>query len=108
MAGDWAVTGHNPYARQATLKRNNADMIARCLAEADASIKRGLTVTTVCKQLGISRATLYRWKRRFTGLGVSDMQRLLEFEVEIAELKATVSDLQIEIRVLREVLRGNA
>ena len=83
-------------------------MIAQYLVEADALSKRGLTVTTVCKQLGISRATLYRWKRRFTGLGVNDMQRLFDLEGEIAKLQATVSNLQTENHVLREVLRGNA
>ena len=59
----------------------------------------------VCRKLGISEATFYRWKERYGGLMPSEVRKLKHFEEENARLRRLVSDLSLDKEMLQEVLR---
>ena len=65
----------------------------------------GTSVADVCRKLGISEATFYRWKERYGGLMPSEVRKLKHFEEENARLRRLVSDLSLDKEMLQEVLR---
>jgi putative transposase len=65
----------------------------------------GTTVEEVCRKLGISGATFYNWKKKYGGLGTSELRRLRELEAENHELKKLVADLSLDKHMLQDVLR---
>jgi len=67
----------------------------------------GTQVADVCRQLGISEATFYGWKKKFAHLGVSELRRLRQLDDENARLKRLVADLTLDKPILTETLRKN-
>lgn len=65
----------------------------------------GTKVDEVCRKLGISSATFYNWKRKYGGLGTSELRRLRELEAENFQLKKLVADLSLDKHMLQDVLR---
>ena len=65
----------------------------------------GVTVAEVCRKMGISEATYYNWKKKYGGLGTSELRRLRELEAENAQLKKLVADLSLDKHMLQEVIR---
>jgi putative transposase len=59
----------------------------------------------MCRELGISEATLYNWKKRYAGMGVSELRRLKQLEDENRRLRGLVADLTLDKHILQEVLR---
>ena len=57
----------------------------------------------MCWELGISEATLYKWKKRYAGMGVSELRRLKQLEEENRRLKGLVADLTLDKHILQEV-----
>jgi putative transposase len=74
--------------------------IVRILKEAEA----GATVQDVCRQNGISQSTFYRWKSKYGGMEVSDIQRLKEREEENRRLKKMYAELSLDHEVLKDLL----
>ena len=64
----------------------------------------GTRVTEVCRKLGISEQTFYRWKQKYGGLGVSELRRLKQLEEENRRLKRVVADLSLDKQMLQDVL----
>lgn len=64
----------------------------------------GTRVAEVCRKMGISEMTFYRWKRKYGGLGVSDLRRLKQLEEENRQLKRLVADLTLDKQMLQDVL----
>ena len=64
----------------------------------------GTRVTEVCRKLGISDATFYNWKKKYGGLGVSELRRLKQLEEENRQLKRMVADLSLDKQMLQDVL----
>jgi len=62
-------------------------------------------VEEVCRKLGVSEATFYRWKKQFAGMGVVEIRRLKQLEEENAKLKRLVADLSLDKTMLQDVLR---
>jgi putative transposase len=62
------------------------------------------TVAEITRKMGISEQTLYRWKRRFTGMGISEIRQLRQFEDENRRLKRQVADLTLDKQMLQDVL----
>jgi putative transposase len=79
------------------------EQIAYALREADG----GTPVGDVCRQLGVSEATFYVWKKKFAHLGVSELQRLRQLEEENGRLKRLVADLTLDKHILSETIRKN-
>jgi putative transposase len=84
------------------MKRNrfSAEQIIRILQEAEALGN----VRDVCRQHNIAEQTLYRWRRKFGGMAVSDAKQLRALERENAALKRLVGELTLDNRMLKDVL----
>jgi len=59
----------------------------------------------ICRQLGVSEATFYIWKKKYAHLGVSELRKLRSLEDENARLKRLVADLSLDKHILTEALR---
>jgi len=68
----------------------------------------GTAVAEICRKMGVAEQTFYRWKRRYGGLGVSEIRRLRQLEDENRRLRQLVADLTLDKAMLQEVLRGKA
>ena len=64
----------------------------------------GTRVAEVCRKLGIAEQPFYRWKRKYGGLGVSELRRLKQLEEENRRLKRMVADLSLDKQMLQDVL----
>jgi len=67
----------------------------------------GTPVVEVCRKLGVTEQTFYRWKRTFAGMGVVELRRLRQVEEENRKLKQLVADLSLDKHMLQEALRKN-
>lgn len=56
----------------------------------------GVKVEEVCRKMGISEATFYNWKKKFGGLGITELRRLRQLEEENSQLKKLVADLSLD------------
>jgi len=63
----------------------------------------GISVEEVCRKLGIAEATFYNWKKKYGGLGPSELRRLRQLEEENAKLKRLVADLSLDKIMLQDV-----
>ena len=82
-------------------KRFTEEQIIGALQEADAGAK----VDEICRRLGVSRVTFYRWKAKFSGMQVSDAKRLRQLEDENRRLKQMVADQALDLQALKAVVR---
>lgn len=64
----------------------------------------GVSVEEVCRKMGISDATFYKWKQKYSGLGPSELKRLKQLEEENSKLKRLVADLSLDKAMLQDVL----
>lgn len=64
----------------------------------------GKKASEVCRDHGISDATLYNWKNKYSGMQVSELKRLRDMEAENAKLKRIVADLNLENFALKDLI----
>jgi putative transposase len=64
----------------------------------------GLPVEDICRKLGISQATFFRWKQRYGEMGTAEVRRLRQLEEENKKLKQLVADLSLDKKMLQDVL----
>lgn len=64
----------------------------------------GTPVEEVCRKMGISDATFYNWRKKYGGLGPSELKRLRQLEEENGKLKRLVADLSLDKAMLQDVL----
>ena len=88
-------------------KRYTAEQIITKLREAEVELAKGQTTPQVCKKLGISDQTYYRWRKEYGGLRVDQAKRLKRLEQENGRLKKLVADLSLDNSILKEVSSGN-
>ena len=86
-------------------KRRTADQIQRLLREADRDLAKGLSVTDVCRKLGIAGNTYYRWRLRFNTAKVDEGRRVRELESEVERLKLLVAELLLDKKMLQDVAK---
>ena len=65
----------------------------------------GVSISEICRKMGISEATFYNWKKKFDDLGVTELRRLRQLEEENAKLKQIVADLSLDKQMLQDVLK---
>ena len=65
----------------------------------------GTPVVDVCRQIGVSEATYYTWRKKYADLGISEVRRLKMLEDENARLRRIVADLTLDKQILQEVVR---
>ena len=82
------------------------EQIISKLRDAEVQSSQGKTVGEICRMLGISDQTYYRWRKEYGGLKTDQAQRLKELEKENSQLKKLVADLSLDNSILKEVLRG--
>ena len=80
--------------------RFTEEQILFALKQGDA----GQPVADVCRQMGISEATYYNWRKKYAGLMPSEMKRLRQLEDENAKLKRLVADLSLDKAMLQDVV----
>jgi putative transposase len=68
-------------------------------------VDSGAAVVEVCRQMGISEATFYVWKRKYGSLGVTELRQLRQLQDENARLKRLVADLTLDRHILQEVIK---
>jgi putative transposase len=71
-------------------------------------VELGEKASEVCRKLGVSEATFYTWKRRYRGLGTSELRRMKELEEENRRLKQLVADLSLDKQILQDVVSKKA
>lgn len=64
----------------------------------------GTRVTEICRKMGVSEATFFNWKKKYGGLGVSELRRLKQLEEENKQLKKLVADLSLDKQMLQDVV----
>ena len=64
----------------------------------------GVSVQEICRELGIVRATFYRWQAKYGGMEASDLKKLKELEAENRKLKQMYAETELHNRVLKEVI----
>lgn len=82
-------------------KRHSEEKIIYALKQ----IEGGAKGMEICRELGISEPTLYNWKKKYGGMGVSELRRLKQLEEENRRLKGLVADLTLDKHILQEVLK---
>ena len=65
----------------------------------------GTTVEEICRKAGISQATYFNWKKKYSGMMPSEMKRLRELEDENNRLKRIVADLSLDKEMLQDIVR---
>ena len=88
-------------------KRFTVEQIINHLREADVLLAQGETVAGVCRRIGVSEQSYYRWRKEYGGLKVEQARRLKDLEQENARLKRAVADLTLDKLILKEAAEGN-
>jgi len=87
-------------------KRYTAEEIIGHLRTIEIETGRGVGIAEVCRKLGITEQTYYRWKKEYGGLRVDQAKRLKGLEQENARLKRIVADQAVDLSILKEVAAG--
>lgn len=64
----------------------------------------GVTVAEICREMGVSEASFYKWKTKYAGMGVTELRKMKSLEEENRQLKKLVADLSLDKHMLQEVL----
>ena len=93
----------------AARKNTTPAQIINRLRKAEVELANGKSVREVCKGLGISEHTFYRWRREYGGMNTAQAKKLkeLEKEKENQRLKRAVADLTLDNLILKEASKGN-
>lgn len=81
--------------------RFSDEQIAYALRQAES----GTAVADVCRQIGISDATFYVWKKKYANLGATELRELRQLREENSKLKRLVADLTLDKHILGEIVR---
>jgi len=88
-------------------KRHTTEEIVNKLRQADVELSKGQTVAAVCKVIGITDQTYFRWRKEYGGLKVDQARRFKELEQENARLKRLLAEAELDKAILREAARPN-
>lgn len=64
----------------------------------------GVPVKDMCRELGVSEASFYKWKHKYAGMGIAELRKLKALEEENRQLKRLVADLSLDKHMLQDVL----
>jgi len=88
-------------------QRHTPEQIIGKLREAEVLQGKGMQVEEILRQLGVSDATYYKWRKDYGGLRIDQVKRLKQLEEENNRLRKVVADLSIDNAILKEVSKGN-
>ncbi len=83
------------------------EQIINELREAEILLSQGETIAVVCRKIGVSGHTYYRWRKDYGGMSKDQAHRRKELEQENLRLKRLVADLSLDNAILKEASRGN-
>ena len=89
-------------------KANTPEQIINKLREAEIMLSQGSTIAVICKKIGVTNQTYYRWRKEYGGMRVDQARRLKELEQENSRLKRVVADFALDNAILKEAARGNS
>jgi putative transposase len=81
--------------------RHTEEQITMALRQGEA----GTPIEEICRKMGIAEATFFRWKKKYGGLGISELRELRQVREENRKLKGIVADLTLDRTILQEALR---
>jgi putative transposase len=87
-------------------KRYTTEQIIGILREAEVRLSQGQTIGTICRSVGVSEQSYYRWRREYGGLKLDQAKRLKDLDRENDRLKRAVSELTLDKLILKEALEG--
>jgi putative transposase len=82
-------------------KEHTEEQIMRALRQAEG----GARVADVCREHGVSEATFYVWKKKYSGLALNELRELRQLREENAKLKRLVADLSLDRHILQEIVQ---
>ena len=82
-------------------KGHSEEQIQRALRQAES----GTRVADICREYGISEATYYIWKKKYSGLGLNELRELRQLREENSKLKRLVADLSLDRHILQEIVQ---
>ena len=88
-------------------KSYKPEEIIRLLKQAEILAAQGKQIGELCRELGISDKSYYRWRKEYGGMQVSQARKLKDLEKENARLKRAVADLTLDNLILKEASEGN-
>jgi putative transposase len=88
-------------------KRYTPEQIIRHLRQAEVLSSEGRNVPEICRELGVTANTYYRWRKEYGGMQINQAKRLKELERENSRLKRAVADLTLDNQILKEASEGN-
>lgn len=88
-------------------KRHSPEQIVSKLRQADVALGKGLKVPEVCRQLGVSEQTYYRWRTKYGGMDPLMAKQMKELEKENARLKKLLAEAELDKAILKEAARPN-
>lgn len=87
--------------------RHSTEQIIEKLREADVALGKGQKVPEVCKTLGITEPTYYRWRQKYGGMAPDLAKQMRSLEKENARLKRLVANQALDMEILKEAAKGN-
>jgi putative transposase len=88
-------------------RRYKAEEIIHKLREAEVLLSQGRNVGEVCRKIGVTKQTYYRWRQEYGGLRVDQAKKLKDLEKENGRLKKLVAEQALDIQILKEAASGN-
>ncbi len=88
-------------------KRHTGEQIISKLREAEILLAKGTKMLQVCRQIGITEQTYYRWRKEYGGVRTDQVKRLKELEKQNVRLKRVVADLTLDNAILKEAAHPN-
>ena len=88
-------------------KRHTAEQIISKLREAEVFLAKGTKMAQVCRKLGVTQQTYYRWRKEYGGVRTDQVKRLKELEKQNVRLKKVVADLTLDNAILKEAAYPN-
>ena len=88
-------------------KRHTAEQIISKLREAEVLLAKGTKIPLVCRKIGVTDQTYYRWRKEYGGVRTDQVKRLKELEKQNVRMKRVVADLTLDNAILKEAAYPN-
>jgi putative transposase len=88
-------------------KRHKPEEIINKLRVAEIELSKGCAMGQICRKLGVTEQTYYRWRKQYGRMQIEQARRFKELEAENARLKKLVADLSLDKEILKEAASKN-
>jgi len=90
------------------MKRHNGEQIVSKLRQADVELGKGLTVKEVCRKIGVTDQTYYRWRQKYGGMSPELIKELKALQKENQRLRKIIADQRIDMEIMKEAIAYNS